>query len=170
MDSLISIFHINWKIIIAQMINFGIVFFVLYRYAIVPLSKIMDEREGTIKKGLGDAKENELRLAETEKDYAAALAIARREASEIVVSAKKDAQIEKERILSEAKESANQMIREGKEELLAEKNKVLKDAHTDLGMLAIAITKKVLGETVTTDVNSTLLEKSITEVSKNKLL
>ena len=44
MDSIISTFHIDWKIIIAQAINFGVVFIVLYIFALKPLSKLMNER------------------------------------------------------------------------------------------------------------------------------
>ena len=44
MESIISTFHIDWKIIITQMINISIVFFVLYIYAIKPLFKMMEER------------------------------------------------------------------------------------------------------------------------------
>lgn len=170
MDSLIEIFKIDWKIIVAQMINFGIVFFVLYRYAIKPLGKIMDEREHTIKKGLGDAHKNAQKLAETEQAYAEALAQARREASEIVISAKKDAQLEKEHILAEAKQNADEIIRDGKAELLAEKDKVLKDAHKDLGALVLQVTEKVLSESVKGDLGDALVKKSIDTITKSDLL
>ena len=55
MDSIISTFHIDWKIIIAQAINFVIVFAVLYFYALKPLSKLMKERSEKISQGLDDA-------------------------------------------------------------------------------------------------------------------
>ena len=53
MDSLITTFHIDWKIVIAQVINFGIVFAVLYFFALKPLSKLMKEREDIISKAIG---------------------------------------------------------------------------------------------------------------------
>ena len=56
MESIISTFHIDWKIIIAQMINFVIVFVVLYIFALKPLSKLMKERGEKIAKGIDDAK------------------------------------------------------------------------------------------------------------------
>ena len=61
MDSLITTFHIDWKMIIAQLINFVVVFFVLYRYALKPLAKLMEERGTTIEDGLKNAdKQKEL--------------------------------------------------------------------------------------------------------------
>ena len=58
MDSIISTFHIDWKIIIAQMINFGVVFVVLYIYALKPLGKLMKERREKIETGIEDAKKS----------------------------------------------------------------------------------------------------------------
>ena len=66
MESIISTFHIDWKIIIAQVINFAIVFVVLYIFALKPLSKLMKERSEKIAKGIDDAKTNAKLLDEIE--------------------------------------------------------------------------------------------------------
>ncbi len=165
MDSLISTFHIDLKLIIAQMVNFAIVFAVLYWFALKPLGKLMKERTGEISKGLSDAKTNAETLANTQKEYAAALAQARREGGELIAVAKKDAQKEADRILAEAKISADKTIASGKAELAAEKQKMLEDAKHDLATLVINATEKVLEGTVKGSVESTLVEKSIKEVS-----
>jgi F-type H+-transporting ATPase subunit b len=165
MDSLISTFHIDWKIIIAQMVNFGIVFFVLYRYAIKPLGKLMEERGNTISKGLTDAKENATKLALTEKEYAEALAQARKEASELITDAKKTAESEKTRIMEQAKTEANNILAQGKTQLEADKAKMLADAKTELADIVIAATEKVLEGTVKGPVESALVTKSINEVT-----
>ncbi len=165
MDSLISIFHIDWKIIIAQMVNFGIVFFVLYRYAIKPLGKLMEERGATIAKGLSDAKENAEKLSDTEKEYAAALAQARKEGSALVTSAKNEAESEKARIMEQAKAEADKILAQGKQQLEADKAKMLADAKKELADIVIAATEKVLDGTVKGPVESALVTKSINEVT-----
>jgi F-type H+-transporting ATPase subunit b len=71
MDSIISTFHIDWKIIIAQAINFGVVFVVLYIFALKPLSKLMAERSEKIKKGVEDAKKSDELLQKAAKEYEA---------------------------------------------------------------------------------------------------
>lgn len=165
MDSLISTFHIDWKLIVAQMVNFAIVFFVLYKYAIKPLGKLMDERGKTIEKGLSDAKENAAKLAETEQEYAKALAAARKEAGEIVTSAKHEAEAEKARIMESAKAEAATIITTGKAQLEAEKAKMITDAKKELADLVIAATEKVLEGTVKGGVEDALVTKSINEVT-----
>ena len=44
MEELIKTFHIDIKLILAQLVNFGIVLFVLKRYAYGPVLKMMQER------------------------------------------------------------------------------------------------------------------------------
>ncbi|MBY0376798.1 ATP synthase F0 subunit B, partial [Patescibacteria group bacterium] len=92
MESIISTFHIDWKIIIAQAINFGIVFVVLYIYALKPLSKLMKERSETIAKGIDDAKLSQEVLQKTNKEYEEILAKARKEANDIFQKGKKEAE------------------------------------------------------------------------------
>ena len=77
MESFVSTFHIDWKIIIAQAINFAVVVFVLYRFAIKPLKKNLDERKNTIEQGLSDAKTNAELLVSAKNDYEKMLADAR---------------------------------------------------------------------------------------------
>jgi F-type H+-transporting ATPase subunit b len=83
MDSFIATFHIDWKIIIAQAINFIIILIILYLFALKPIRKVMDEREGKIRKGLHDATANAEILNSTEKEYQTTLAKARTEAHAI---------------------------------------------------------------------------------------
>lgn len=165
MDSLISTFHIDWHLIVAQMVNFAVVFAVLYWFALKPLGKLMNERKETIEKGLSDAKTNAQLLSNTEKEYTDALAKARQEGAGIVAAAKKDAEAEKARIMVDAKKSADQTIASGKAELAAEKQKMLDDAKKDLAALVINATEKVLEGTVKGPIESALVEKSIKEVS-----
>ena len=59
MESIIKTFHIDWKLMIAQIINFAIVVGIIWYFAIRPLIKKMTERTKTIEKSLEDAKKIE---------------------------------------------------------------------------------------------------------------
>ena len=50
MDSIIETFHLDWKLFLAQVVNFTIVVFVLWRFAFKPLAKNLAERTRTIEK------------------------------------------------------------------------------------------------------------------------
>jgi F-type H+-transporting ATPase subunit b len=161
MDSIISTFHIDWKIIIAQAINFGIVFVVLYVYALKPLSKLMAERSEKISKGINDAETNAKVLAETHKEYEAVLVKARNEANKIFQDGKKEAENKKMQMLEDAKKEVSLVIENGKKALEVEKVKMVAEAKKEIVTLTIKATEKLLGG----NINEFLEEKTIKEFS-----
>src|SRR3989338_5781279 len=144
MESIISTFHIDWKIIIAQAINFGIVFAVLYIFALKPLSKLMAERSERIAKGVNDAKTNTTLLLKTRAEYEEALAKARAEANKIFQDGKKEAEAKKAIMLEEAKQEVATVIENGKKILEAEKVKMVGEAKNEIISLAMLATEKLI--------------------------
>jgi len=60
MEELISTFHIEWQLIIAQLVNFAIVLFVLWKFAYNPILKTLNDRTKKIEKGVKDAEDADL--------------------------------------------------------------------------------------------------------------
>ncbi len=152
MEALISTFHIDWKIILAQTVNFGVVFVVLYIYALKPLSKLMSERSEKIAKGIADAKENEALLSKTCMEYEEVLSKAKIEANKIFQEGKKEAEAKKVAMLEAARAEVAGIIDSGKKTLEAEKAKVLEDAKKEIVNLAMAATEKLVN--AKTDLNT----------------
>lgn len=144
MESIIGTFHIDWKIIIAQMVNFAVVFVVLYIFALKPLSKLMKERSEKISKGINDAKENEQILKDTSVQYEEALSKARVEANKIFEQAKKEAEVKKTEMIEDAKAQVSSMIDGGKKTLEAERVKMVEEAKKEISSLAILAAKKIM--------------------------
>ncbi len=145
MESIISTFHIDWKIIIAQAINFGVVFVVLYIYALKPLSKLMAERSSKIGQGIADAKENAALLAKSQTEYEKALSKARSEADTIFKAGKKEAEAKKAEMLEEARGEVKSMIESGKMMMAAEKVKMVDEAKKEIVALSMQAVEKLLG-------------------------
>ena len=145
MESIISTFQIDWKIIIAQAINFGIVFFILYRYALKPLSRLMAERSDKIAKGIDDAKTNASMLERTETEYKAALAAAKAEANKIFQEGKKEAEVKRMEMIEDTKKEVAGMIENGKKVLDAEKLKMVEEAKSEIASIALKAVEKLLG-------------------------
>ena len=144
MESIISTFHIDWKIIIAQAVNFGVVFLVLYIFALKPLSKLMAERSERIAKGVDDAKTNSVLLEKTRQEYENALAQARVEANKIFQEGKKEAEAKRVVMLEEAKKEVSATIENGKKMLEAEKTKMVGEAKNEIINLAMQATEKLM--------------------------
>src|SRR3990167_907274 len=134
MESIISTFHIDWKIIIAQAVNFGVVFLVLYIFALKPLSKLMAERSEKIAKGVDDAKTNAALLEKTRTEYEEALSKARIEANKIFQEGRKEAEDKKKEVAG--------VIENGKKILEAEKVKMVGETKKEIVILAMQATEK----------------------------
>ncbi len=146
MQELIATFHIDWKLMLAQIFNFALVFAALYLIAAKPLRKLMAERTEEITKGLEDAKQNAEKLKATTADYEATLSKARTEANAIFDKTKKDAEAKRAEILAQAQAEMTATLENGRKILEADKAKVLADAKNEIASLVISATEKVLGE------------------------
>lgn len=162
MDSFISTFHIDLKIIIAQVVNFAVVIVALYFLALKPLKKVMSERTEMIEKGLADAKENAALVANTQKDYEATIAKAKAEAHELFQSGKKEAEAKKAEMLAAAAIEVENMVANGKKNLEAEKIKMVDEAKKEIVSLVVSATEKLLADQ--SDKSTT--EKTIKNIKK----
>ena len=144
MEEFVETFHIDWKLMIAQIINFGLVFLVFYFLAAKPLRKLMKERTEEIEGGLTNAKTNEELLKATKTEYESALQKARLEADAIFNESKKEVVKKREEMIENAKKEVAGMIETGKKSLEQEKVKMLNDAKNELASLAILAAEKVM--------------------------
>ncbi len=161
MESIISKFNIDWKIMIAQIFNFGIVLAILYYYALKPLSKLMKEREEKITKGIDDAKVNAEILDKTKFEYEKILVKARNEAHKIFQEGKKEAEIKKTLMLEKTKKEIIIMIENGKKSLENEKSKMMKETENEITSLSVKIAEKILDSKI----NESFNKKTIQELN-----
>jgi F-type H+-transporting ATPase subunit b len=167
MDSLLGTFHINLQAVVFQMINFGIVFAILYFAAIRPLMKMLDARNAKIAQGVEDAKRNAALVSESEIAYKSELEKARKEAFEIVQSAKKDAEAKREEIIAQTNEQVARMLSEGKAELSREKDTIIKDAQKQMTGVVIDAAEKALDDVLADgSLDKQLIEKRIHDHAK----
>jgi F-type H+-transporting ATPase subunit b len=164
MDSLIATFHIDWKIMLAQAINFAVVLFVLYRYALKPLKKLMDERGATIQSGLDNAKKQEALLAKQKEDYDAMLADARKEVAGMIKQGKQDAETLREDLVEKAHAEASSIILAGQKRAEADRDEMMAEVKKEAVSLVISVAEKVLGDVATGKVEAKLVEESIKNI------
>lgn len=164
MDSFISTFHLDWKIIVAQAVNFAVVVFVLYRFAIKPLSKNLNERKIAIEKGLADAKANAELLESAKKDYEKVLSEARLEADKIMKTVKKEAEVKKVELLGIAQAEVSALTLSAQKDLESQKKKMIHDAKKELAGLVVLATEKVLAGTVTKSIDAKLAEEAVESI------
>jgi len=138
MQDLITTFHIDWKLMIAQIVNFGLVFAALYYIAAKPLSKLMKDRTKEITDGLENAQKAEMEVANANikkeeiikegKDSAKKIvASSQADGKEIVKEAKTKAEMEKEEIIRQAKLDAEKEKKGANEQVRREAASLISD-------------------------------------------
>jgi F-type H+-transporting ATPase subunit b len=161
MGELINTFHIDWKLIIAQAVNFGIVLFVLWKFAYDPILKTLNDRSQKIEKGIRDAESAGKKLAETEEKEKEVLVAARKEAQVILTKAEDLAKKNKEDLENSAKVQADKIMTDAKAQIEEEKNKMLKEVKAEIGDLIVSATEKIIGEKLDKNKDKDLIEKAI---------
>ncbi len=161
MEELIKTFHIDIKLIIAQAVNFGIVLLVLWKFAYKPILKTLNDRSSKIEKGIQDAENSQIKLADMEKKEKAVLLQAREEAQKIIQQAEKTAIANVQELEIKAKEQSEKTLEEAKKQIEQEKNKAVKEAKSEIAELVMSATEKIIGEKMDSSKDKELIEKAI---------
>ena len=151
----------EWRIALANLVNFLIIVWVLKKFAFKPLEKKIKEREDKITKGIEDASRasTELQMAKQISEKAALES--RNEANRIIASAQK----ESEKIISEGKtfqeEQAKQIIAKADKLIQQEKEKMFQGLKKEVVDLVINATEKFIKEDATKEKQKKIIEKLI---------
>ena len=161
MDSLIETFHIDGRLLIAQIVNFAIVFAVLYWLVFKPLAKVMAERTSKIAKGLDDAKKVEAKLVRTQEEFNKTMVEAKKQANAILEKAVVEADARKQEMIARAKEEIGVIINQEKQKMQADKAATLKEIKREVADLVVMAMEKVLGEKVDEKRDKEMIKKII---------
>ena len=161
MENLIETFHIDLKLLIAQVINFAIVFCILYFFALKPLMKVMRDRTKKIEKSIDDAHKIEEKLSRTDEEYSKAISKAKKEANIIMEKAGAQAEDRKKEMVIKAKEEIGQIINQEKANMQAEKAKTLKEIKREVADLVVVSVEKVLEKKLDSKKDEELIRRMV---------
>lgn len=130
--------------LIAQILNFLILVFVLAKFAYKPVVRIMDERKNKIAGDLEAAEKAKDEAEAVKAEYAAKLANARQEAQAIIDNARKTAQAAHDKIVAETKAEQDQIIATAKEAIALEKKKAMDDIRVQVISLSMIAAGKIV--------------------------
>ncbi len=146
MEEIIEAFGIDQRLIVIQIVNFGILMAVLGYFLYRPILKLLKEREEKIAQGLKDAESAALAKAEADTEKQAVLSLAHKEAEAVGERAKSSAKLQETEIVSAAQAKAASILKEA--EVKAEQAKIVavKASEKEVAQLAVLATEKLLRE------------------------
>ena len=139
-------FGISLPFILAQILNFSIVAFVLWKFAFKPVLATLDERQKKIADGLHYAEEMKAKLEATQQESAAILRKASVDASRLVEEARKSAKDYLDRQTQEAAAKSADLMAKAQQSIELEHKKMLADARGEIARLVVVTTGRVLAK------------------------
>ena len=144
-------FGVTWPTLIAQMVNFLLVTFVLYKFAIKPILATYDERQKKIADGLQYAEEMKAQLLEAEKERLEKIKEAVAEAQKILGDARDQSKAMLEQKIQEASAQAESLIRKAGEATELERQKMLAEVKAEVARLVVETTARVLDKELSSE-------------------
>ena len=158
-QSFTEILGIDGKLFAAQLVNFALVLFVLWRWVYRPLVKILNERSKKIEKSLKEAQEIEQRLANAKEEQAAILSGAKKEAAVILAKVESEATENNSRLVAEAEERINKQLAVARERLAEDKDKIVKEIKIETAEMIEAALLKIIPERLDAQTDKKIIKK-----------
>ena len=155
--------------LIVQIVNFGVMFWVLKKFAFPPIMNMLEERRQIIAKGLEDARIAAEARANAEKEAEKILAEARSKASQIVREASERAEAVAREIKAEAEAEAARIREEAVEAAQAERERILRELRSQVAVLAIAAAQKLIGAALDEQRQHALLNEFFSGIKSGKV-
>ncbi len=151
---------IYWPKLIAQMVNFGIVLFILWKFAYRPVLRLLEERRQRVAEAMINAEKARDELKRTEAQRQEVLAETNAKANRLIEEARAAAGKVREQETQKAIAEAEQIIAKAREAAALERTRMLADVKRELGRLVVATTSKVTGKVLTGDDQRRLTEET----------
>lgn len=160
-------FGIDYRLILAQILNFCVLLFVLYRFAYGPVMRALEKRRQTIAQSLADAKELATRTEEGEEARKETLHLAEQEASAIVADARGQAERAREAIVASTRLETEAMRAQAQRDAEAFAQQALARAQGELADMVTNAASMVIGERLTDDRDRALIHEAIKKVKQS---
>lgn len=159
----------SWGLMIWTLVTFGIVYFVLKRYALPKIQEAIDARTEMI--------EDSIKYAETQRseadsllaDYRQRLAEAREQADEIIARARTTGEQREASAIEDAQKEREELLAQTRREIQLETEKSLQDLRREVANLTVIATEKVTRKTLTGEDQQRLIEEALGEVDFSTL-
>lgn len=150
--------------LIAGLIAFAIIFFVVWKWVLPKVDEMLEARQQAITGQLTEAENAKQEAENLLDDYKAQLASARGEANRIVDDARQTADGLKSDIVSKAESEAAEIARKARDEAAAEKDRVAGQIRDEVAALSLDVAQKVVAESVDESAQRALVDRYIDEL------
>ncbi len=146
MEELAKVFGVDWKLLLVQLINFGILLFILQRFFYKPLLKMIDDRKAIVEKGVGDAQEAKVALEKAGEESSLIVDGAKKEARDYLNTTKNDAALIKEKIMADVEKEKERVLKEATIAAKRMEEEAILKSKESISKMAVLAAEKILKE------------------------
>jgi F-type H+-transporting ATPase subunit b len=166
MGELFQTLGIQWTKFVPQLLNFGIVLFVLWKWAYKPVFNMLDARQKKIAESIENADKIKAELARTEAERQRILTEAGDTANKLIEQAREAASLVREAETQKAIAAAEQIIAKAREAAAQDHARMLAELKREVGRLVVQTTATVTGKILTPDDQKRLAQETEKQLAK----
>lgn len=150
--------------LLVSLVSFLVLFVALWKFALPPITKMLDERAKKIAESLEKAEETRVEAERLLDDYKVQLAEARQEANRVIEQGRKIADTMKDEIIAKANEERESLLVRAREEIQGEKRAAMAELQAQIADLSVAVAGRIIGTQLSATDHKALIEKYVAEV------
>jgi F-type H+-transporting ATPase subunit b len=158
-------FGLEWPKFFAQILIFGIVYFVLKQKAFGPILAMLEVRRKHIEELEADRKKVKEKLAAAEAEAKQLRLAADKDAARLIEEARESANALREKKSQEATAEAGQIIAKAREATQMEREQAFAELRRDFGRLLVDTTGKVTGKVLTKADQDAINEEAAAQIA-----
>lgn len=161
---------LNLSFFLVQVVNLIIVYTVVAKWVVGPITDLLEKRRATITQGLEDAREAAEARANAEKEAEKVLAEAQAKSATLVRDATERAEAAGRDVKAAAEAEAGKAREKALAEVEEERNRILGDLRGQVAALSIAATQKLVGEALDEKRQHVLIDEFFSGVKSGKVV
>ncbi len=141
---LFSKLGIDWRLLIIQIVNFGILLFILKRYLYKPIIDMLEKRRERVQENVDLNEKIKKEINDFEQEKANQMEQVKNEAKNIISLASQRAQELEAKANEEAKAKSDATLEQARKVIGEEKSKIIEEARKEIAELVVDATEKLL--------------------------
>jgi F-type H+-transporting ATPase subunit b len=163
----IGALQLEYGTMLTQLIIFIVLFWLVKRYAMKPLMKVLNDRQSHIENQISSAEEANKQATKIVEEQKQALQDARKAAHEMLEQAKATSSKQADQILADSRKEATRIKDEAMRDIETEKNKAIAALKSQVSAMSVMIASKIIEKQVDEKSQEQLIEKYLKEVGGN---
>jgi F-type H+-transporting ATPase subunit b len=156
--------QIDWLTVVAQVVNFLILVYLLKRFLYGPITKAMDEREAQVAASLEEAEAKRAEAEALAQDFYARRDELERKQEDILEEADRQAEGRRKELIDTARQEAATLQNRWREAIERERDAFLADLRRRAGDEICAVTTRALRDLANRDLESQMIEIFISRI------